>query len=108
MKPPHWSVYLVRDNAGHLYTGAASDVARRFAEHCSGGTRSARRLRGRAPLELVFACPVGDKQLALRLEHRIKKLSKAHKEALVAKGAASLEDWLSQTPDAPDTLKKAL
>lgn len=79
-----WSVYLVRCSDNSLYTGIATDVARRFAEHQAQGTRTARYLRGRAPLTLVFQCPAGDRSAALKLEYRIKQLSRADKLRLVA------------------------
>ncbi len=41
-------------------------------------------------LELVFSAQVGDKSIALRLEYRIKQLTKRQKERLVA-GDGSFE-----------------
>lgn len=78
-----WSVYLVRCADNSLYTGIATDVARRFAEHQAQGPKTARYLRGRAPLTLVFQCPAGDRSAALKLEYRIKQLAKADKLKLV-------------------------
>ena len=78
-----YSVYLVRCANGTLYTGIATDVARRFREH-QAGHRGAKYLRGRGPLELVFAESIGDRAAASRAEHRIKKLDRWQKEALVA------------------------
>jgi len=79
-----WSVYLVRCSDNSLYTGIATDVVRRFAEHQAQGPKTARYLRGRAPLTLVFQCPAGDRGEALKLEYRIKQLSKVDKLRLVA------------------------
>lgn len=79
-----WSVYLVRGSDNSLYTGIATDVARRFAEHQAQGPKTARYLRGRAPLTLVFQCPAGDRSAALKLEYRIKQLPRADKLKLVA------------------------
>ena len=76
-----WSLYLVRCRNGTLYTGITTDVERRFEEHCNGS--GAKYLRGRGPLELVFHCAAGDRGAALRLEHQVKRLSKADKERLV-------------------------
>ena len=78
-----WSVYLVRCRDGSLYTGIATDVRRRFAEHAGREGRGAKYLRGRGPLRLVFVRAVGSRGLALRIESRIKKLPKARKEALI-------------------------
>jgi putative endonuclease len=77
-----WSLYLVRTRDGSLYTGVALDVDRRLAEHAAGG-RGAKALRGRGPLELVYRTEVGERALALGLEHRVKRLAKGGKEALV-------------------------
>lgn len=45
--------------------------------------RGAKYLRGRAPLELVFQLAAGDRAAAQRLEHRVKRLSKSEKQALI-------------------------
>ncbi|MEM7305392.1 MAG: GIY-YIG nuclease family protein [Planctomycetota bacterium] len=82
MSASDWHVYLVRCRNGALYTGIATDVARRFEEHGEG--RGAKALRGRGPLELVYQRPVGERGLALRVESLIKRLPKARKEELVA------------------------
>ncbi|CAM3514413.1 GIY-YIG nuclease family protein [Parendozoicomonas haliclonae] len=79
-----WSVYLIRCRDGSLYCGVSTDVARRFTEHSTGGPRSARYVRGKGPLELVYQHVVGGRAEALRAEYRIKKLNKATKEKLVA------------------------
>ncbi|MFQ5700806.1 MAG: GIY-YIG nuclease family protein [Acidobacteriota bacterium] len=79
-----WHVYLVRCGDRSLYTGIATDVSRRLAEHRAGGNRAARYLRGRGPLELVFSSRVGSRTMALRVEKLIKKLAKADKETLIA------------------------
>lgn len=73
---------MVRCRDGSLYTGIATDVTRRMAEHRSGRA-GARYLRGRAPLELACEWPIGDRSLALRVESRIKRMSRARKESLL-------------------------
>ena len=84
-----YSIYILRCADGSLYTGIALDVRRRLEEHRSG-TRGAKYLRGRLPVELVFELPVGDRSDALRLEHRVKRMSKGDKEALIV-GALVLQ-----------------
>ena len=74
---------MIRCGDGSLYTGIATDVERRLAEHRDGGPRGARYLRGRAPLELVYELPVGSQSLALRLEQRLKRVTKQEKESIV-------------------------
>jgi putative endonuclease len=89
-EPGGWSVYIVRCRDGSLYTGIAIDVARRLAEHRGAGGRGARYPSGRAPLRLVFQQAVGSRSRALRIEHRIKRLTKGKKERLVRDGDLSL------------------
>ena len=78
-----WYVYMIRSADDSLYTGIATDVQRRLAEHASGGPKAAKYLRGRGPLALVYQQALGARPDALREELRIKRLSKAQKERLV-------------------------
>ena len=78
-----WYLYLVRCRDGSLYTGITTDVARRFAEHQGNGDAGAKYLRGRGPLTLVFQKQLGSRSLALAVESKVKKLSKARKEELI-------------------------
>jgi len=80
-----WHVYMVRCADGTLYTGIATCVPRRFAQHERGGP-GAKYLRGRGPLRLVFDRPVASRSLALKVEHRIKKLARARKEEMIGSG----------------------
>ncbi len=75
-----WSMYVLRTREGHLYCGISTDVTRRFAEHCANGAKTARRLRGRGPLQLIFVQPIGNQSEALVAEARFKRLAKAAKE----------------------------
>ncbi|GAA4649963.1 GIY-YIG nuclease family protein [Kistimonas scapharcae] len=87
-----WHLYMIRCAKGTLYTGITTDVARRFREHSAG--RGARYLRGRGPLELVYQHPVQGRNEALKLEIRVKKLSRQRKEALIM-GACSMDELLN-------------
>ena len=78
-----WHLYLVRCRDGSLYTGITTDVARRFAEHRGNGDTGAKYLRGRGPLVLVVQKKLGSRSLALGVESKVKKLSKARKEELI-------------------------
>ena len=69
-----WFLYLVRTADNALYTGITTDVARRFLQHQTG--KGAKALRGKGELQLAFSAPVGDRSLALRMEYRIKQLTK--------------------------------
>ncbi len=77
----YWSVYLLRCGDGSLYTGIATDVSRRVAEHREG-EKGAKYLRGRGPLDLIYQQEIGDRSLAAKIEHRVKRFPKAYKEDL--------------------------
>jgi putative endonuclease len=83
-----WSLYMIRCGDGTLYTGIAKDVDRRFSEHLGQGSKSAKYVRGRLPLELVYRCEVGARSEAIKEELRIKALNRQKKLALVAKGGS--------------------
>ena len=78
-----WHLYLVRCHDGSLYTGITTDVVRRFAEHQENKGAGAKYLRGKRPLMLVFQKKLGSRSLALGVESKVKKLSKARKEELI-------------------------
>jgi putative endonuclease len=77
-----WHLYMVRTVQGHLYTGITQDVARRFLEHQESGKKTARFLRGKGPLKLVFQQEIGSRSSALKAESLLKKLPKLKKEDL--------------------------
>lgn len=81
---PAWLVYLVRTRHGALYAGVTTNLARRLAEH--GGTegRGAKYLRAKGPLALAYQAEMGSRKLTLKVERRIKALSKRRKEEIVA------------------------
>ena len=79
-----WFLYMVRCAKGQLYTGITTDVARRFSEHQSGSAKSAKFLRGKGPLTLVYSETVGSHSDALKREIALKKWPRAQKLALIA------------------------
>ncbi|ANI30768.1 GIY-YIG nuclease [Yersinia entomophaga] len=87
-----WSIYLIRTAAGSLYTGITTDVSRRLAQHQSG--KGAKSLRGKGELNLVFHCVAGDRSTALKLEYRLKQLTKKQKERLVRDQPSCVADLL--------------
>ena len=74
-----WSVYLLRCGDGSIYTGIATDVARRVREHESS-SKGAKYLRGRGPLRLVLVQAIGSRGLASKVEYKLKSLPKTQKE----------------------------
>lgn len=93
-----YSLYLVRCNDGSLYTGIATDVARRLKEH-SDSRRGAKYLRGKAPLTLVFERELGDRGVATRVELQVKKLPR-HEKADTAILSERIEDVLASIESA--------
>jgi len=77
-----WFVYIIEASDGSLYTGATTDVARRFAEHC-GTDKGARFFRGRKPLRVVYTESHPDRSSAQRRKSDIKKLSRQNKLELI-------------------------
>lgn len=82
MATTEYSVYILRCIDDSYYTGIATDVARRIAEH-ENGARGAKYLKGRGPLTLVFSERVGSRSRASQFEYRIKKLSRSGKQLLI-------------------------
>ena len=74
-------VYILRCGDGTLYTGSAKDLAARLRLHEGG--KASRYTRSRLPVTLVWSCELATWSEALREEHRIKRLPRRLKEALV-------------------------
>ncbi|EMG3207654.1 GIY-YIG nuclease family protein [Klebsiella pneumoniae] len=91
-----WFLYLIRTADNRLYTGITTDVPRRFGQHQAG--KGAKALRGKGDLQLAFSHEVGEHSLALRLEYRVKQLTKREKERLVA-GEDAFETLLARLKD---------
>lgn len=86
-----WFLYVVRTRQGTLYTGIATDVARRLAEHGGTGSTGAKYLRARGPLEIAYQVRLDSRSTALRAEHRIKRLPRARKLAILRSQPGSKE-----------------
>ena len=82
-KVNNWFLYLIRCKHGRLYTGITTDVERRLEEHKSSDKKGSKYLRGKTPLRLVMKKKIGSKSLALKIEAKVKRLSKIKKELLV-------------------------
>ena len=95
-----WSLYLIRTAEGSLYTGVTTDVQRRFAEHENKDRKNkgAKALRGKGPLSPAFNIVVGNRSDALKLEYRVKQLSRTDKERLIRLTAdlEELKTWLQK------------
>ena len=80
-------VYIVRCEDGSLYTGIATDVARRLREHLSQREPGAKYTRTRKIVALEMVWQTHGRSAASKLEYRIKCLSHEHKLALVERPA---------------------
>ena len=78
-------VYILRCADGSLYTGHTDDLEARLAAHERGVTPGY--TQSRRPVRLAWSADVPTREEALDAEMRIKRWSRAKKEALIA------EDW---------------
>ena len=74
-----WFVYILEcsDKGKTLYTGITNDLDKRIAVHNAG--KGARYTRGRLPVKLIKSFEVLGKSAALKMEYKIKQLSRAEK-----------------------------
>ena len=78
-----WQLYLLRCGDGTLYTGIALDAQKRLLAHQRG--KGAKYTRGRGPLRLVYRESCENHTRALQREIEVKKLTRAQKDALIAR-----------------------
>ena len=64
---------MVRNRFGDLYTGITTNLERRYKEHEASGKKTAKCLKGKGPLQLVFQQLVGNRSQALKAEAAMKK-----------------------------------
>lgn len=75
-------VYVLECEDGSLYTGIATDVARRFEEHSTG--KGARFTRSRKPKHILYTEQHPDRSTASKREAEIKQMSRIEKIKLVS------------------------
>lgn len=78
-----WHVYIVRCADGSLYTGVATDVERRVAQHNGELAGGARYTRGRRPVTLLWVEEADNRSEAQRREAEIKKRPVRQKLAII-------------------------
>ena len=86
-----WHVYLIRTVDDRLYAGITTDVQRRYREHVDGGPKAAKYLLAHRPATLEFSQEIGDRSLALRVEYRLRRLTRGRKERIIAEGALAFD-----------------
>jgi len=83
--------YILRCSDNNLYCGQTNDLRRRLIEHNSGNSKSAKYLRGKTPIELVYYEKYKTLQEAVKREAEVKKWQKEKKEKLIANNNSNRE-----------------
>lgn len=77
----NWFVYLLKCSDDSLYCGITNNLEKRLSAHNKG--LASKYTRVRLPVILVKVIEVPNKSLALKLEIKIKKLSRKQKLELI-------------------------
>jgi putative endonuclease len=77
-------VYILECADGTLYTGIATDVARRVDQHNGSKPRGARYTAARRPVRVVYQARCASRSVALKEEIRIKRSTRDQKQVLIA------------------------
>jgi len=85
-------VYILKCNDGTYYTGMTNNLDRRYKEHELGLNKECYTY-SRRPLELVFYQEFMEVEQAIMFEKKIKKWSKAKKEAIINGNWEKLKPW---------------
>lgn len=72
-----WCVYIVQCSDQTLYTGITNNLEKRLQQHNQG--TGARYTRGRGPIILLKSFPCDNKSQALKLEYKIKQMTRQQK-----------------------------
>lgn len=75
--------YILRCSDNTLYCGQTNNLQKRLQEHNFDKHKSARYLRGKKPVKLVYSEKYPTLQEAMKREWQVKKWTKAKKEALI-------------------------
>ncbi|TDV14526.1 GIY-YIG nuclease family protein [Paraburkholderia caballeronis] len=93
-----WHLYLLECEDRSIYTGIATDVAARFAQHANG--TGARYTRSRKPQRVLASFELADRASASRAEYWVKRLAPRDKRALAA-GLLTLDSIVPQRAAEP-------
>jgi len=74
---------MVRCSDNSLYSGQTNNLEKRIMEHNSNGPRSAKYLRAKKPVKLVYSEEYPTIQLAMKREWQVKRWKKSMKEELI-------------------------
>lgn len=77
-----WLLYIVKCHDNTLYTGITTNLEQRIDEH-NTSPKGAKYTRSRRPVTLVYSQDFESRSEASKEEYRIKRLTRAQKEALL-------------------------
>ncbi len=77
-------IYIISCEGDILYTGITTDISRRLKEHFTQSEKCAKFTRSHKPKGIEGLWTAPDKSTALKLELRIKKMTKPQKMQLIA------------------------
>ena len=77
-----WFVYILRCSNDALYVGISNDLEKRIEKHNAG--KGAKYTRAFRPVVLAWSKNVSSESVARKREAKLKKLSHAEKEELIA------------------------
>ena len=80
---PNRYTYIVRCEDGSFYTGYAKDIIRRLREHYFHDSKRAKYTRSHQVVELMALWVTDSSMVSMRLESRIKNLTRPEKEDLI-------------------------
>jgi len=81
MNKYYW-VYILQCENNSYYTGYTTDLTKRYKAHLNGN--ASKYTRSFKPITIVQSWKITNKSMAMKLENRIKKLSRQNKEKIIA------------------------
>ena len=83
LKNTKYFVYIIRCVGDRLYTGITNDIKKRFSQHKGDIKGGAKFTKAFKPVKIEKTWKVKNKSEALKIEYKIKQLSKSEKEDLI-------------------------
>lgn len=84
-------VYILHCENNAYYTGYTTDLVRRYQEHLTG-TSKCKFTRSFKPLSIAQSWQFESKSVAMKMEKRIKKMSKTEKQQLILSPSILIEN----------------
>lgn len=81
-------VYVLRCEDNSLYTGITNDIKKRMKEHFGKSDKKAKYTKAHKPIKIEALWQCHSKSDALKIEYRIKELTKKDKENLIKNNIA--------------------